>query len=85
MLPRKMFALALEAMISAYMNKLQQVRTSNEKAGMLHNGYHQERMITKSVGPIAVHLPWSWSSHDSLKPFVIILFPKYMKRFVSVE
>ncbi|MBV5289536.1 transposase [Pelodictyon phaeoclathratiforme] len=42
-------------------------------------------MITTSAGPIAVKVPRSRSSHDSLKPFVSTLIPKYMRKSIAIE
>jgi len=42
-------------------------------------------MITTSAGPIAVKVPRSRSSYDSLKPFVSALIPKYMRKSLDVE
>ena len=82
---KQMIALALEAEINAYMEQHQQVKTPDGKAVMVRNGYHQERMITTSAGPIAIKVPRSRSSHDSLKPFVSALIPKYMRKSLAVE
>ena len=82
---RQMIALALETEIAAYMEQHEHVKTPAAYAVMVRNGYHQERRIATSAGPIAVKVPRSRSSHDSLKPFVSALIPKYMRKSIAVE
>lgn len=77
--------MAIEAEITAFMEQHQHIKTAEGKASMVRNGYLPERMITTSAGPIAVKVPRSRSSNESLKPFVSALIPKYMRKTLQIE
>jgi len=82
---QQMIAMAIEAEITAFMEQHQHIKTAEGKASMVRNGYLPERMITTSAGPIAVKVPRSRSSNESLKPFVSALIPKYMRKTLQIE
>jgi putative transposase len=83
---QKMLAIALEAEIEAYIETHQSLQTSSNHRGVVRVGYHKERDIQTSMGPISVKVPRAKNrTNHEIEEFSSTLIPKYLRKSLSLE
>lgn len=76
---------ALEAEIQSYLTFYGDVKTQEDRPGVVRNGYHRSRRILSSYGPVEVAVPRSRSRTEGIPAFVSALIPKYMRKTLALE
>lgn len=84
---QQILAMALETEINEYLERHRYIKTEDEQLqGIVKNGYHKERNLQTSFGPISVKVPRSKNRTDvSIESFASKLIPKYLRRSLSLE
>jgi hypothetical protein len=54
---QRMLAVAIESEVEGFIDKNRSLKTANDKAAIVHNGYLPERTIQTGLGNIAVKVP----------------------------
>ena len=76
----------LEAEINAHIDKYSCKLEGTELQGVVRNGYHKERKIQTSFGPVSVKVPRSKNRTDKdIEEFCSSLIPKYLRRSLTLE
>ena len=82
---RKMLAAAIEAEVSVFIEQYGALKTDEDKAAVVRNGYLPERAIQTGLGDIAVKVPKVRDRSDSGIKFNSSLIPPYLKRTKDIE
>lgn len=82
---RKMLAAAIEAEIGAFIEQHSPLRTPDNKAAIVRNGYLPERTIQTGLGDIDVKVPKVRDRSGSKVKFNSQLVPPYLKRAKAIE
>jgi putative transposase len=82
---RKMLAAAIEAEVSVFIEQYGALKTDEDKAAVVRNGYLPERAIQTGLGDIAVKVPKVRDRSDSGIKFNSSLIPPYLKRTKNIE
>jgi putative transposase len=82
---RKMLAAAIEAEVAAFIEQHGALKTNENKAAVVRNGYLPERSIQTGLGAIEVKIPKVRDRSSSGIKFNSSLVPPYLKRTKHME
>ncbi|MGR9046650.1 MAG: IS256 family transposase [Gammaproteobacteria bacterium] len=82
---RKILATAIEAEIAAFIEQHSALKTDENKAAVVRNGYLPERSIQTGLGDIEVQVPKVRDRSGSGIKFNSRLVPPYLKRTKNIE
>ena len=82
---RKMLAAAIEAEVAAFIEQHRALKTDEDKAVVVRNGYLPERSIQTGLGDIEVKVPKVRDRSGSGIKFNSSLVPPYLKRTKNIE
>ena len=82
---RKMLAAAIEAEVATFIEQHSALKTDENKAAVVRNGYLPERSIQTGLGDIEVQVPKVRDRSGSGIKFNSSLVPPYLKRAQNIE
>ena len=82
---RKMLAVAIEAEVAVFIEQHSALKTDENKAAVVRNGYLPERSIQTGLGDIEVQVPKVRDRSGSGIKFNSSLVPPYLKRPQNIE
>ena len=82
---RKMLAVAIEAEVAVFIEQHSALKTDENKAAVVRNGYLPERSIQTGLGDIEVQVPKVRDRSGSGIKFNSSLVPPYLKRAQNIE
>ena len=82
---QRMLAVAIESEVEGFIDKNRSLKTANDKAAIVRNGYLPERTIQTGLGDIAVKVPKVRDRSGSNLKFNSQLVPPYLKRAKSID
>jgi len=82
---RKLISDAVEAELQVLLNEHRSVRTAENHAALVRNGYHPQRQIQTGIGPVSVRIPKVRSRTGEAVTFQSALVPPYVRKTRSLE
>jgi putative transposase len=81
----KLLSAAIEAEVETLLASLKSRRTSEDRAGVVRNGYHPEREIQTGIGPVKVKIPKVRAKTGAPVSFRSALVPPYVRKTQTLE
>lgn len=82
---RKMLAVAIDAEVESFIEQHSNLKTEDNRAAIVRNGYLPERTIQTGLGDIAVKVPKVRDRSGAKTKFNSQLVPPYLKRAKSID
>lgn len=81
---KMMLEMALKAEINVFLNS-ENFELKDGKLALVRNGYHQEREIMTSGGPVRLRVPRARDRSGEGKNFVSKIIPPYLRRSLKID